>query len=150
MRTKRDNLRLIQLSKEQIEQGVSKYKYLITQEGTNYTAFKDRENLMRWLREREIHVEHALKEEGEHDTQKIIGEFYEEMHWTFSAFNPDDLYGGIQHTIIRTTYVLSNGDITTAWLTREKEGGKIVVNIMNPNVNSRPVHDRGAYERFIK
>jgi Flp pilus assembly pilin Flp len=100
-----------------------------------HTAFTTREALMLWLNERGLKLTEPLPEErGTWQYQKIIGTYSRNMIIDRGEF--DALQGP-------TTTELSNGDYTSAKITDDQDGNK-VINYLNPNVRGRLVYNYDA------
>lgn len=98
---------------------------------SSHTAFNRRESLLQYLRERGLELTEPLPEHMTYSSQRLKGEYREEMHTSYDEFF---------NLIGERTRTLSNGDYTLAIVTHDLDGLK-TVHTLNPNCHDRPVFD---------
>lgn len=126
-----NRLGLCQLTPEQHGRTCG-YWFTVTDHSTAHTAFRTKDQLMRWLEERNIELTSPLVAHGEHSYQQLKGEFNTEMHMSYDKF--------YSLPSIRETRCMSNGNETLALIT-EDENGIRTIHSMNVNCKYRLVYN---------
>ncbi len=110
------------------------YWYTITsQGGTPHTAFRTRDNLLRWLDLVGLKPTADIPQHGEWSSIRLDGTYRTEAH-----LHDADKFTELEGTHSRT---LSNGDYVQSIVTTDPYDGFRTVHTLNPNVKGRLVYD---------
>lgn len=100
------------------------YWYTIQSEGYAHTAFATKEELLQWLKERNLHLTAELPEErGTYKRVEIKGKYAHALHWDVENYDAI-----IPQFEIKTW---DNGEIVTAKVTKGREIR--IVHVLNVN-----------------
>ena len=119
------------------------YWYLVYNRSTSHTAFRTKEHLFLWLKERGLTINEPIPEKrGTFQSQDIVGSYAKlmmgyESHW-------DDIRDHIE-----VCKVLSNGKYTEGKITLNDDGIRII-NYLNPNCNRMAFHYQATREALEK
>lgn len=125
------NLRVTSLNPEQHAKTCN-YWYLVTENNSSYTAFRELSSLMEWLYDRGLELTETLPTRGEWSTQPIKGKFFSKCHMSYDEFYGVDAIGEVK--------IMSNGDYTLGLLSVDKDG-LTTEHYLNPNKKHRPIFD---------
>lgn len=123
---------LCSLTAEQRSKTCGYWYTITTKHCTAHTAFRTRQALDKWLADRNLTLPRELPPIGQHDVQRIQGEYFTIMHGSY-----DEFYSVPSIAEIR---LLSNGEYTLGRIASQDDGIR-AVHTLNPNCKHRPTFD---------
>lgn len=127
---KYDGISVVEVQKPDTRRGLP-YRYLVMTRGAvSHCAFYTRPALDTWMDERGLSLKQPQTVRGEAHWWLVAGQYSRAMYMDEGAFYR------LTPVILRTK-VLSNARWTLGLITEDQSGNRIV-NLLNPNVRSRP------------